>query len=105
MPRWQLLRLQGEKHRMHRLRLGRRLLRVFERLHQNELPVLPKQKVRRRHVLLQQRLLERRVSGRQLLRLEGKKHRMHGLRLGRRLFHVFKWVHQIKLPVLPKQKV
>ena len=32
-----MLRLQGKKRRMHRLRLGRRLLHVFKRVHENEL--------------------------------------------------------------------
>ena len=70
-----MLRHQGKKHGMHRLRLERRLLHVLKRVHQNKLRVFPKQNVRRRYVLLQQRLqhflLERRVSRRQLLRHQG----------------------------------
>ena len=57
------MRLQGEKHWVHGLRLGRRLLHVFKWVHHNKLSVLPKQKELRILLLFQQRLFERVLQG------------------------------------------
>ena len=89
---------QGGKYRMHRLRLKRRLLIMLKWVHQIKWGV---QEVERRCVLLEQSVRKRRVQGRQLLRPQGNKYRMHRLLFGRRLFDVFKRVRQNKLRMFP----
>ena len=68
----------GVGHRMHCLRLKRRLFIMFKRVHQNERGVLPN-KVGRRCVLFKQPVHQRRVLGRPLLRPQGEKHGLHRL--------------------------